>query len=306
MSNNTTCIRSLEDYEALRRRVTGARMSSSFGIFFSIQQQHQQQDEWHQLLQLSPFLVSMLRISLYVMLMIVSLVGNSLIIVVICSNRELMSRATNYFILNLAVCDLAILASCVWVGMVSSVNEYWVLGSFFCKLNSYMQMVSIVASVLTLVAIACDRYVGVMHPMRTRLSKRHIAASILFIWLVSLTIALPSYLFRQYTEQHWSDFVETYCDDFGWPIVLVHDENGCARVTRPAKRIYYTTVSAIMFFFPMLVMGVTYSIMICKLRRVQMVGESASYQKQTVLKKRKKVSSQQPSPNINNIFFTSY
>ena len=292
------CIQTVSEYDELCSLVERTRMDLSFDTFTRMQQRHLEQQQQHEPTSLLQSIgahyyytisMSVVRLSLYALLIVSCLAGNCLLIAVICSNKALMSRATNYFILNLAVCDLAILASCVWVGMVSSVNEYWVLGSFFCKLNSYMQMVSIVAGVLTLVAIACDRYVGVMHPMRTRLSKRRIVASIIFIWLVSLTISLPSYVFRHYTERRWSDFVEVYCDDLGWPIELVEDEHGCAHVTRPGKRIYYTTVSAIMFFLPMLVMGLTYSIMICKLRRVEMIGEAASYGKQTVFRKRKKV-----------------
>ena len=285
MIGNLTCIQSMEDFELLRTFVEEVRRETSFAVFFQLQPQNSQ--DAHAQYQTNLFNAA--RFTLYVMLMLVSLVGNCLLVTAICSKRALLARATNYFILNLAVCDLAILGSCVWVQMINSVNKYWVLGPFFCKLNSYMQMASVVASVLTLAAIACDRYIGVIHPLRTRMRKRYIVCSIVLIWTFALSIALPSYLYREYTERRWADFTEMYCDDVGWPIVLVADETGCAQVTRPAKRLYYTATSVITFFVPMLVMGVTYSIMIAKLRRVRMVGEAAPHEHHNIRKKRKRV-----------------
>jgi hypothetical protein len=173
-----------------------------------------------------------LKIALYIVLIVVALLGNLLIIFVIWFNKFLRNT-TNYFILNLAICDLAIVLSCMWVQIFMTLSEQWLLGEIFCKINSYMQMVSIISSVLTLSAIAYDRYLGIAHPFKPRDSSNKLNYFIIVsIWLFSIIISIPTYMYRTYREQNWSDFSEKTCDDFGWPYKLSKDLNGCVIKTR--------------------------------------------------------------------------
>jgi hypothetical protein len=100
------------------------------------------------------------KLVLYIITILTSLIANILIIVVIFSDKTLRSKPTNYFIINLAVCDLAIVFVCAWVQILSTSNSYWVLSLTYCKIKSYLQMVSEIASVFTLTLIAYDRYIG--------------------------------------------------------------------------------------------------------------------------------------------------
>jgi hypothetical protein len=125
-------------------------------------------DEPSSIDQMKSFILSFIMPFLYIVLMFVSLVGNLMIIMVILYSKS-MKKSTSMFMFNLAICDLAILFSCIWVQIPLNLNEYWVLGQAFCKINSYMQMVSIVSSVLTLSMIACDRFIGIMYPFTSRL-----------------------------------------------------------------------------------------------------------------------------------------
>ena len=226
------------------------------------------------------------RITLYVLIMIVSLIGNLTLIFVICFNRR-MRKSTNFFILNLAVCDLAILVSCMWVQIVASINKNWVLGHLFCKVNSYMQMVSVLASVLTLSVVTCDRFMGIMYPLKARLTNRKSAYCIAVIWLLSIIIAAPNFVYRTYSERRWSDYVERHCDDSGWPISFSMRDDKCGFITRPLKRIYYTLVILLLFFLPILIMLITYSIIIHRLLRTKPIGEA--HGNQQINKRNKRV-----------------
>ena len=53
-------------------------------------------------------MIQIIKILLYLIMILVGLAGNLLIIIVILLNK-FMKNPTNYFILNLALCDLAIL-----------------------------------------------------------------------------------------------------------------------------------------------------------------------------------------------------
>jgi hypothetical protein len=79
-----------------------------------------------------------LKITLYGIIIILSLVGNTLVVVTVWTNRS-MRTATYFLIVNLAVSDLMVTCSCTWVQLVASVSGNWLLGAFFCKFNSFAQ-----------------------------------------------------------------------------------------------------------------------------------------------------------------------
>ena len=79
-----------------------------------------------------------LKVTLYTLVIISSLVGNLLIIFVVWKNKR-MRTTTNYYLVNLAIADLLVTSMCSWVHVVDDVTENWVLGAFFCKFNSFAQ-----------------------------------------------------------------------------------------------------------------------------------------------------------------------
>ena len=254
MTMPTRCIKTFDELEAFNFYVTIARSQLSYTDF--VFKFLNNDDIGYSL----GFI--WLRISLYIITTAASLISNVLVIFVIGCNR-FWQKSTNYFVLNLVVCDLAIVASCMWVQIVVIVNKDWTLGKLYCKINSYMQMVSILASVFTLVAISWDRFVAVMYPLKAHLSKRSTFLCIILIWVLSAFIALPTFYYRSYSKQHWSDYVQRNCDDMSWPIALVKDEFGCViKMTRVTKRMYYTAVIILLFFLPMIVLLLTCTIMI--------------------------------------------
>lgn len=78
------------------------------------------------------------KITVYTLLILISLIGNTLIVLVVLKNKR-MQTTTNYFLVNLAVSDLVVSLSCSWVNLVEDLTEGWVLGAFFCPFNSFAQ-----------------------------------------------------------------------------------------------------------------------------------------------------------------------
>lgn len=278
IDSNSMCIRSIDEYNELTKRVEAVRIRMSY-YNFTNDLPVSNAFTW----------LTFIKVTLYVIFILLAIIGNSLIILVISFNN-FMRKSTNYFILNLAICDLAIVFSCMWVHIVLSLNKFWILGEFFCKFNTFLQMVSVIASVLTLASISCDRYFGIAHPFKQILTKKRALGILAFIWIFSVIISIPSYIYRSYTERKWADFTETHCDDIGWPTALLIDENGCAiNKIQPIKRIYFTSVILFLFFIPILIMSITYSFLIFKLSKKQVLGESYSEEKRIDLERRRKV-----------------
>lgn len=79
-----------------------------------------------------------LKILLYASIIIASVIGNTLVILVVIRNKRLQTT-TNYYIVNLAISDMLITIFCSWVHLVDDLTEGWVLGAFLCKFDSFAQ-----------------------------------------------------------------------------------------------------------------------------------------------------------------------
>lgn len=79
-----------------------------------------------------------IKIFVYSLMILLSVIGNILIILVVAKNKR-MRTTTNFYIVNLAASDLLVTLSCTWVNLVNDLAEGWILGSFFCKVNSFAQ-----------------------------------------------------------------------------------------------------------------------------------------------------------------------
>ncbi|KAK6322275.1 hypothetical protein J4Q44_G00070670 [Coregonus suidteri] len=111
-------------------------------------------------------------IPLYCLLVAVACVCNALLLACILADKKL-HNATNFFIGNLAAGDLLMCLSCVpLTASYAFEPEGWLFGRPLCHLVPLLQTSTVFVSVLTLTAIAVDRYVVVVHPVRRWISLR--------------------------------------------------------------------------------------------------------------------------------------
>ena len=94
---------------------------------------------------------------LYVVIIVLGLGGNCMTALVVAVNRE-MRTVTNVFLVSLAVSDALIAGVNMPLQLRLYYHNDWTLGQAACKLGAYTQGVVIVASILTLIALAVDRY----------------------------------------------------------------------------------------------------------------------------------------------------
>jgi len=96
--------------------------------------------------------------ALYALVIVLGLGGNSLTLLVVVVNRE-MRTVINVLLVSLAVSDALIAGVDMPLHMRQLLDHHeWTLGQAACKLTAYTQGVVIVASILTLVSLAVDRY----------------------------------------------------------------------------------------------------------------------------------------------------
>ncbi|XP_072038926.1 QRFP-like peptide receptor isoform X3 [Amphiura filiformis] len=137
----------------------------------------------------------------YSLIFVLALVGNALVVIVISRKRS-MQTVINLFILSLAISDLLIVVFCIPFTLIDALTVDWVLGSFMCKALNYITMVAIVASVLTLTAIAFERHHAICYPLRSRMiqSPKRAALLLSILWGFSLILVSPLLIVLRVTE----------------------------------------------------------------------------------------------------------
>ncbi|XP_016144642.1 orexin receptor type 2-like, partial [Sinocyclocheilus grahami] len=126
----------------------------------------------------------------YIIVFLVSLVGNTLVCFAVWKNHH-MRTVTNYFIVNLSFADILVTITCLPASLVVDITETWFFGQTLCKILPYLQTISVSVSVLTLSCIAQDRWYAICHPLKFKSTAKRARKSIVLIWLASCVIMIP-------------------------------------------------------------------------------------------------------------------
>lgn len=95
--------------------------------------------------------------TLFFIIAIVGILGNTIVIYVILSDSKMRHSVTDLFILNLAFADLAIMLFGVPEIVQFILDRGWLLGTFMCKLDRYVLVTSLYSSITTLMAVCIER-----------------------------------------------------------------------------------------------------------------------------------------------------
>ncbi|XP_013015521.1 chemokine XC receptor 1-like [Cavia porcellus] len=133
---------------------------------------------------------------LYSLVLLLSLVGNSLVLWVLVKYESLESL-TNLFILNLCLSDLVF--SCLLPVWVSTYHWGWVLGDVLCKALNMTFSVSLYSSIFFLTIMTVHRYLSVVSPLST-LRVHTLRCRVLVttaVWVASVLSSVPDAIFHE-------------------------------------------------------------------------------------------------------------
>lgn len=134
-------------------------------------------------------------VAFYALVFLLSLLGNSLVMLVILHGRRARS-VTDVYVLNLAIADLLFSLTLPFLA-VSKLKD-WIFGTPLCKMVSLLKEVNFFSSILLLACISVDRYLAIVHATRTLTRKRYLVKFVCVgIWGLSLVLSLPFAIFRQ-------------------------------------------------------------------------------------------------------------
>lgn len=179
----------------------------------------------------------------YIIVFVLSMVGNSVVVYVVCYMKR--GRAsTDIYLMHLAVADLLFCFTLPFWAV--KIHSGWVFGNFMCKLLSGFQEASVYSGVFLLVCISVDRHFAIVRATRV-LPSHHLLVKVVcsVVWLVAGVLSLPVAIQRE----------SRYAADLDQFICYQNLTGESSNHWRVGVRILRHTVG---FFLPLVVMAVCY------------------------------------------------
>ena len=142
---------------------------------------------------------------LYSLIVLTGLIGNSLVIAIVCKTRS-MFTTTNILLANVAAADLISLLWCPIPLAVdlSGKHASGIAGHYICKFFTGYAVTSVTVGVtyLSLVVLALERYYAVVKPFKPALvpTNQRMYHVIGGIWIAAIIFSLPGFIFSEYDK----------------------------------------------------------------------------------------------------------
>lgn len=175
----------------------------------------------------------------YGAVIILGVSGNLALIIIILKQKE-MRNVTNILIVNLSFSDLLVAVMCLPFTFVYTLMDHWVFGEAMCKLNPFVQCVSITVSIFSLVLIAVERHQLIINPRGWRPSNRHAYIGIAVIWVLAVASSLPFLIYQVLTDEPFQNVT----------LAAFKDKYVCFdKFPSDSHRLSYTTLLLVLQYF---------------------------------------------------------
>ncbi|XP_044540786.1 substance-K receptor-like, partial [Gracilinanus agilis] len=134
----------------------------------------------------------------YLFLVLVAVTGNITVVWTILAHKR-MRTVPNYFIVNLALADTCMATFNVIFNFIYASHNIWYFGQAFCHSQNFFPIMAMFVSIFSMMAIAVDRYVAIIHPFQPRLSTLSTKVIIGAIWRAASGLAFPQFFYSTVT-----------------------------------------------------------------------------------------------------------
>ena len=183
------------------------------------------------------------KILVYVLIFVVSILGNLAVVAIILRSRIMRLVPGNLLILNLAFCDFLTPFISIPFDLAVEEEGEWLYGEAMCRIMWPAATLTTTSSSLTLAVIAFERYRSLMHPFKNRLTITQVKRAILGIHASSLLVVIPYVLVLDVDE-------DEQCGEVHWP-------HSTATVLRQT---YTVTLFTVQYLAPLFFMACMYSL----------------------------------------------
>ncbi|XP_015910851.1 tachykinin-like peptides receptor 99D [Parasteatoda tepidariorum] len=204
--------------------------------------------------------------------------GNAIVMWIVLAHKRMRS-VTNYFLVNLSLADMMVSTLNVIFNFVYMLDGDWPFGEAYCKISNFIAIVSVAASVFTLMAISFDRYMAIMHPLKPRMSRSTTLNICLWIWVFSVLLSLPNLLYSMtIVEEFTNGEFRIICFMF-WPDGPSTESD--------QEYVYNIVIFIVTYVLPITSMTFTYFRVGRELWGSQSIGECTQKQVESINSKRK-------------------
>ncbi|KAM6946080.1 lysophosphatidic acid receptor 6a [Aplochiton taeniatus] len=146
-----------------------------------------------------------LQSTVFSVVFVVGLFTNVAAMYIFMCTLKLRNETTTYMI-NLVVSDLLFVFT-LPLRIFYFINQHWPFGSVFCKLSVSLFYTNMYGSMLFLTCISVDRFLAIVHPLRSRTlrTKRNAKLVCMAVWVLVLAGSLPTGFKLQATSQKDND-----------------------------------------------------------------------------------------------------
>ncbi|XP_074848086.1 neuromedin-K receptor [Carettochelys insculpta] len=199
----------------------------------------------------------------------VAVFGNLIVIWIILAHKH-MRTVTNYFLVNLAFSDASMAAFNTLINFIYALHSEWYFGEAYCRFHNFFPITAVFASIYSMTAIAVDRYMAIIDPLKPRLSATVTKVVVGSIWILAFLLAFPQCLYSRTRVMPG----RTLCY-VAWP-------------GGPKQHFtYHVIVIVLVYCFPLLVMGITYTIVGITLWGGEIPGDTSDKYHEHLKAKRK-------------------
>uniref|UniRef100_A0A8C8FSF8 G-protein coupled receptors family 1 profile domain-containing protein n=1 Tax=Oncorhynchus tshawytscha TaxID=74940 RepID=A0A8C8FSF8_ONCTS len=144
---------------------------------------------------------SALIILVVTVIILVTIVGNALVIVAVLTSRALRAPQ-NLFLVSLACADILVATLVIPFSLANEVMGYWYFGSTWCAFYLALDVLFCTSSIVHLCAISLDRYWSVTKAVSYNLKRtpKRIKSMIAVVWVISAVISFPPLIMTKHNE----------------------------------------------------------------------------------------------------------
>lgn len=209
-----------------------------------------------------PFASLVIRLTLSVLILVLNMAGNILVCVAVRKTRKLRSFRNYYyglFLMSLAIADMAVGLVCMPFILLYYETGKYPFGFFgstaVCKLIPALSLLCQGASIFSLTTLTLQRFMGIVYPMKARLTLGKVKLLLALVWLCAFMSAMPQIIVMDVNHTVQGEDNKFSCDEF-W--------GSHAKILKEGYTLYLFVAE---YLLPLVIMGIAYSKMATVLNR---------------------------------------
>ncbi|XP_063811758.1 P2Y purinoceptor 8 [Pseudophryne corroboree] len=128
----------------------------------------------------------------YSLVFLISVPGNCISLWILIRHSKPITSSV-ILMINLSITDLALAVFLPFQIIYNFKKNHWIFGEALCSVVTIMFYANMYCTILTIMLISVERYIGIVHPMKAIMwrRKRYAAGAIIIIWVLLLIAFIP-------------------------------------------------------------------------------------------------------------------